>query len=221
MRGYKATINTVLNPDKYPLPTFDDLFVKLSGGVIFSKLDLYQTFTQLRVDEESSKVLKINTIKGLFTVYRLPFGINAAPGMFQRLMEGLLADILGVAILIDDIVVTKSTIPEHDERVKEVLDRVHKYGLKLKRSKCVIGVPEVVFLGFRINKDGIHPLQQKIDATEDAPSPTNKSELQVLLGIINFYDRFLPCRATKFECLYRFLDKNSTWEWTKEHEEAV
>lgn len=54
---YKATKNTVLKLEKYPLPLLEDLFVKSSGGSIFSKLDLDQAFSQLTVDNYSSKLL--------------------------------------------------------------------------------------------------------------------------------------------------------------------
>ena len=74
------------------------------------------------MDEESSKVLTIYTIKDLFSVHRLPFGISAAPGIFQRMMEGLLSSISGVAILIDDVVVTGKTKEEHDQRLDLVLN---------------------------------------------------------------------------------------------------
>ena len=106
---------------------------------MFSKLDLDQAFTRLKVDEDTAKVLTINTINGHFTVHRLLFGISPAPGIFQRLMEGLLADIPGIAILIDDISVSGKTKSEHDQRLKEVLNRLHTYRLKLKKNKCLLG----------------------------------------------------------------------------------
>ena len=100
---YKATVNKVLRPDEYP--TIEDILGKSSGGTIFLKLDLDQAFTQLEVDDEAAELLTINTVKGLFIVNRLPFGISAAPGIFQRLMERLLAGLPSVAVLLDDIIV--------------------------------------------------------------------------------------------------------------------
>ena len=37
---YKVTVNAVAKPEVYPLPGVDDLFTALSGGTLFSKLDL-------------------------------------------------------------------------------------------------------------------------------------------------------------------------------------
>ena len=129
----------------------EDLFIKLSGATVFSKLDLDQAFTKLPVDDYSTKLLALITIKGLFTVHRLPFRISTAPGIFQRMMKGLLADIEGVTILMDDILVGGKSIEQHNQLVKEVLDRLHSYGLKLKKKKCEFNVSELEFLGYKIS----------------------------------------------------------------------
>ena len=57
------------------------------------KLDLSQAYQQLRLDEASKKLLKINTHKGLDCYTRLPFGIASALAMFQRTMDVVLQGI--------------------------------------------------------------------------------------------------------------------------------
>ena len=37
---YKVTVNTVSKLDHYPLPKVNDLFTAMSGGKLFTKLDL-------------------------------------------------------------------------------------------------------------------------------------------------------------------------------------
>jgi len=63
---YEVTINPVLVVDKYPLQRLDDLMVQLSGGQKFSKLDLSQAYLQVELDNESRKLVTINTHQGLF-----------------------------------------------------------------------------------------------------------------------------------------------------------
>ena len=48
---YKQTVNQVTIPDKYPLPTVDDLLASLSGGKALTKLDLAHAYQQLVLDE--------------------------------------------------------------------------------------------------------------------------------------------------------------------------
>ena len=63
---YKVTINKVAQIDVYPLPHIYDLFAALTGGTVFSKLDLSNAYEQITLDEESKKYTVINTHKGLF-----------------------------------------------------------------------------------------------------------------------------------------------------------
>lgn len=217
---YRSTVNEVTNTDTYPLPTLNEAFAELQGGVIFSKIDLEQAYTQVRVDDKTAKLLTLNTPKGLYKVKRLAFGVKACPGIFQRLMSSLLAGIQGTAVLLDDIVISGSNMKTHNTRLQMVLQRLQEAGLRVNKGKCAFAVPWVQFLGFVIDQSGIHPTKQKIDAIEGTPAPENVKELQAFLGLLNFYDRFLPHKATIAEPLYRLLEKGSTWTWNKKCQEA-
>lgn len=49
----------------------------------------------------------------------------------------------------------------------------------------------------------------------EAATPTNKTELQAFLGLLNFYSIFLPHKASVAEPLHRLLDSTSPWSWGK------
>ena len=100
---FKVTVNPVAKLDRYPIPCIEDLLATLGGGKSFSKLDMSQAYQQVELDESSRQFTVINTHKGLFEYTRLPFGISSAPAVFQRVMEGLLQDIPGVVVYIDDV----------------------------------------------------------------------------------------------------------------------
>ena len=51
---FKVTINQALAIDQYPLPKPEELFATLTGGKVFTKLDLSQAYLQLQLDEESA-----------------------------------------------------------------------------------------------------------------------------------------------------------------------
>ena len=51
---------------------------------------------------------------------------------------------------------------------------------------------ELIFLGHIISKDGIKPDPKKINAITNMPIPTNKTELQRFLGMINYLEKFVP-----------------------------
>ena len=52
---YSVTVNAISILDSYPLPRADDLFTAMSGGKLFTKLDLSHAYQQLPIAEESKK----------------------------------------------------------------------------------------------------------------------------------------------------------------------
>ncbi|KAL3205994.1 hypothetical protein MRX96_040441 [Rhipicephalus microplus] len=217
---YKCTINKALQQHAYPVPVVSHVLASLSGGTIFAKLDLAQAYQQLPVTDESAAAQTIVTHRGAFRVRRLQFGVSVAPGIFQNLMETLLRGIPGVIPYFDDVLIAGASGQELLSRLREVLRRFQDAGLKVKREKCQLGVAQVEFLGFRIDAEGIHPTPEKTQAILGAPRPSNKTELQAFLGLVNFYHAFLPHKATVAEPLHRLLDKKATFVWGQTQQRA-
>ena len=208
---YKVTINPALQVDPYPLPRVDELFASLSGGERFTKLDLSRAYLQMELDEESRQYCTINTHKGLFQVNRLPFGVASAPSLFQRCMETLLKDCKGVCVYyIDDILVTGWTTQEHLQNLDRVLEVLASAGIRLNRSKCLFLASRVEYLGHVIDKNGLHPSQEKVKAIQDAPPPKNLTELRAFLGILNYYGKFLPHLSTQLAPLHCVVAEECT-----------
>ena len=217
---FSVTVNQVSRLDSYPLPKPEDLFARLAGGKTFSILDLSQAYLQIELDKDSRKFVAINTHKGLFQFTRLPYGVSSAPGIFQRTMEALLQDIPAVMVYIDDILITGKSEEEHLETLQRVLVRLEESGLKLKRSKCLLMPPSVTYLGHKIDKDGIHPLAEKVRAVQKAPEPKNVTELKAYLGLLSYYGRFMPNLAHMIAPLYHLLCASTHWQWTSQEQNA-
>ncbi|XP_036002862.1 uncharacterized protein K02A2.6-like [Fundulus heteroclitus] len=216
---YKLTINQASQLDTYPLPKVEDLFAMLAGGQTFTKLDMSHAYQQLLLDEESKQYVTINTHKGLFKYNRLAFGVASSPGIFQRTMDNLFQNLPHVAVYLDDILVTGSTEEEHVRNLDQVLRRLSEAGLRLKRSKCVFQAQSVTYLGHRISAQGLSPVEEKVRAIKEAPSPKNVAELRSFLGLVNYYGKFLPDLSTVLAPLYKLLHKDSWWKWQQAQEE--
>ncbi len=217
---FKMTINQASKLDRYPIPRVEDLLATLAGGKTFSKLDMSQAYTQLPLEEKSKDLTVINTHKGLFRYTRLPYGVSSAPGIFQRVMEGLLKSIPGVVVYMDDILVTGPSDQEHLASLEEVLQRIESVGLRLKKSKCFFMQRSVVFLGHLVDAQGLHPLPEKVQAVREAREPRNVSELRSYLGLLTYYSRFLPNMASILTPLYFLLRKSTPWKWSGKEREA-
>ncbi|XP_060542061.1 uncharacterized protein K02A2.6-like [Pantherophis guttatus] len=217
---YRCTINKALAQSAYPVPVVQHLLHSLGSGAIFAKLDLAQAYQQLPVDDKTAEAQTIVTHRGAFKCNRLQFGVSAAPGIFQSMMERLLQGVPGVVPYFDDVLISGDSRTQLLERLRLVLQRFKAKGLRVRRDKCIIGVQEVEFLGFLIDSTGIHPTKSKVEAIHEAPSPKNKTELQAFLGLLNFYAIFLKQKATVAEPLHRLLGKSASWKWGQEEEAA-
>ena len=135
-------------------------------------------------------------------------------------MEGLLQDIPGVIVYLDDELVTGLNKEEHLKNLDKVMDRLKSAGVTLKQPKCIFLAPSVEYLGHIIDKDGLHPAPEKVRAIHDIPEPRNLSELKSFLGLINYYSKFMSNLAMYLSPLYRLMQKDVKRSRTKEHSEA-
>ena len=217
---YKVTINLAAKTDTYPLPKIEDLVASLSGGKLFSKVDLASAYQQIQLEEQSKEYTTINTHKGLYCYTRLPFGVASAPSIFQRTMENILQGINHVCVYLDDILITGSTEEEHLQNLDKVLTRLENAGIRLKRDKCVFLLPAVEYLGHKISGQGLQPTDEKIQAIQKAPAPKDITQLKSFLGSINYYSKFLSNLSNTLAPLYRLLQKKAKWCWGPEQKES-
>ena len=217
---YKVTVNQALDVEEYPLPTPEELFSTLSGGRIFSKLDLSQAYPQVSVDEASKPYLRVNTHRGLYVYNCLPFGVASVPAIFQKIMDTVLQGITGVTCYIDDILVSSPDEETHIQILGEVFDRLEKHGFRLKQNKCEFLLSHIEYLGHVVNEAGLHPLPSKVEAITKAPIPVNAQQLRSFLGLVNYYGKFIPNLAIHLHSLNQLLQARKKWKWSRECAEA-
>ena len=77
------------------------------------------------------------------------------------------------SVYIDDILVFSENVEEHIGHLRQVFSRLCEVSLKLHPQKCVLGCPEVHYLGYVISAEGILPNPDKILAVKEFPTPIN------------------------------------------------
>ena len=133
---FSTGVNGCLKDHSLPLPSPENVFAKLNGGKVFSKIDLSDAYLQMEVDDECSKVLTISTHKGLYNLDRLPFGLKVIPSLFQRVMDTMLAGLDFVIVYLDDILIKSENSDQHCDHIKEVFRRIDDCGFLLSSEKC-------------------------------------------------------------------------------------
>ena len=83
----------------------------------------------------------------------------------------------------------------------EVLRRFKKHGARLKREKCSFLQRSIEYLGHRVDAEGLRPTAENVKALPDARQPENVSELLSYLGLLRYYQKFLPDLGTVLEHL--------------------
>ena len=119
-------LNAVTIKDKYPLPLMNELLEHASKAKIYTKIDLKNSFNNIRIAEGHEWKTAFRTRYGSYEYLVMPFGLTNAPSTFQRLMDHVLAGLVdkGVVVYIDDILIYSDNLEDHIKLVKEVLRRL-------------------------------------------------------------------------------------------------
>ena len=135
-------------------------------------------------------------------------------------MDQVLEGIPQMQCILDDMIISGKTEQDHLNNLEMVLSRLHKHGLRANSSKCEFFHDKIEFCGHEISQDGLHKSQKKIGAVVNAPHPENVSQVRSFIGLINYYQHFLPNLSTLLQPLNKLLEKGSKWKWTPQCEEA-
>ena len=208
------------------MPTLEELLPELSKAGIFSSFDAKDGFYQVSLDEESSKLTTFWTPPGRYRYLRMPFGISLAPEVFESKLQECLADLPGVKVIRDDILVVgygetdSEALINHDQNVIQLLERARQVNLKLNKSKVKLRQAEVKFMGHVISKDGLKPDPDKVTAIKNMPKAESESEVLTLLGFVNYLSKFLPKLSEVSAPLRELTTEHAEFTWASQHDEA-
>lgn len=218
---YRA-LNAITVKDSYPIPRIDQLTDIQVNSTCWSKMDMASAYNQFPVKEESVKLTAFVTRYGTFECTVMPFGLCNAPATCMRYMQHVLRDLLDtcVVVYLDDVLVHSPTREQHLTDLRNVMDRLQKADLRLKRKKCFFGVDQVEYLGFVISKQGISMDPKKVTAMLSWPRPKSVTDVRSFLGLVGYYRKFLKGFADVTAPLVELTKKNVPWDWDAAQEYA-
>ena len=215
-------VNCTNVAQKVHVPTVTVLALYCDSTV--SVVDAKNGLWHVQLHEESSLLTTFGTPWGRYRWTRMPFGISPAPEEFQRRLENAFQGLDGVMPIFDDTLIfgvgdsEKDALTDHDQKLKTLLQRCRDKGIKLNKEKLKLQRSEVTFMGHSISSDGLKPDPAKIQGIQEMPSPTCKQDVNRLLRMVNYLQRFAPKLSEITAPLRDLLKEQTCFQWDAVHE---
>lgn len=152
----------------------------------------------------------------------MTFGLRNVGATFERCMQKCLLKQLGrnAHVYVDDVVVKTEKRVTLLEDLKETIENLHRFQIKLNPEKCVFGVPASQLLGFLVSEHGIECNPMKIKAIERMEVPTRLLDVQKFTGYLASISRFISRLGEKALPLYQLMKKTTFFKWNDKADEA-
>ena len=207
-----------------PIPTTEELRHKLRGSDTFSTVDMVHSFHQFVLEPEARKLFTFRGPGGLYRYKRLVMGNSPASSEAHKRVKMVVAGCEGVCQIKDDILVYGSGA-EHDQRLRQVLERFREAGLTLRREKCYLGKKEVKWFGMIYNKFGMSSDPEKVAVIRDWPAPRTVRDVKSFLQTVQFNAVYMAAELEgemnypELTAPLRLLTRRKTkFSWTEVHQ---
>ena len=156
----------------------------------------------------------------------MPFGLCNATANFQRLMAQALTRVTKKygnlkMCYVDDMVIATPTLEDHIDRLDEVFGCMKRAGLKCKPSKCEILRDSIKYLGRMVDRHGVRPDPEAVEAVLTWKAPRTDAQLLSFLGFANYYRERIKGYADKVYPMQKLMrNKWKKFEWNDEAEVA-
>uniref|UniRef100_A0A0N5BYR6 RNA-directed DNA polymerase n=1 Tax=Strongyloides papillosus TaxID=174720 RepID=A0A0N5BYR6_STREA len=210
-------INSLIEQQSHVIPRIDKITEEAAGKNFYTSFDLKAGFHQIPLDENSRKIAAFVTHEGIFQYKVMPMGLTGSPDKFQEIMDEVLFRLPNCYVYLDDILTCASDENIHLDNIDAILQRIAEFSMKINIAKCQFGRPSAQYLGFVLDKQGIHPNPEKVKAINIKPIPRTPKEVKSFLGAASYFRRHIKNFSAIAEPLYK-LDRKFVWEDT--HTEA-
>ena len=211
-------INSHIKSKNFPLSSSKNFFDGASNFKYFCILDIKNAFLSIPLTERARKLLAIITPFGTFLPNRTPYGLKTSPSAFCFCLYKVIGDLKFCHYYMDDIHVGGTTKEELFNNLLQILERLHKFNLKIQLSKTKFYVKSVKVLGVIFSAVGKRIDPDKIAAIKNFGEIDTLKKCQSFLGMLAFIGSFIPHFSSTCAPLYALLkdQKTKKYEVTKE-----
>ncbi len=213
--GDYRPVNIFISIPQDFIPIVQYELIKAAQFKVYVDLDMANSFHQIPLSEEFSKLLSVKTPWGLFRPKFLPEGVGPASGLLQNIVRDIFSDFLEWTIVIfDNFLVLANDYRDAYEKLKKILCRCREKGIVLKLKKSWIGVTKVTFFGYEVTYGRWKLSDSRKEAIAAIPFPTSTKEMQRFLGAALFFHHHVANYSEWSAKLYEMIHTNFNWEPT-------
>ncbi|GJW63006.1 reverse transcriptase domain-containing protein [Tanacetum coccineum] len=202
-------LNKACPKDGYPLPKIDSKVESLCGYPFKCFLDAYKGYHQIKMAKENEEKTAFITSQGILCYSKMSFRLKNVGATYQRLVDKAFQKQIGrnLEAYVDDLVIKSCTEQEIIWDVEETFRTLRKINKKLNPKKCTFTMKEGVFLGYKVNYDGLTVCPDKVEAVLSLPSPKCLKDVQRLNGKLASLNMFLSKSAKRSLPFFKTLKK--------------
>ncbi|GJZ85082.1 reverse transcriptase domain-containing protein [Tanacetum coccineum] len=150
-------LNKAYPKDGYPLPEIDWKVESLCGFPFKCFLDAYKGYHQIQMAEEDKEKTAFIMSQGIFCYTKMPFGLRNARATYQHLVDKAFHKQIGrnLEVYVDDLVIKSHMEDEIVKDIEETFKTLKEINMKLNPKKCIFGIEEGMFLGYKVSTRGL------------------------------------------------------------------
>ncbi|MEL7520270.1 MAG: RNase H-like domain-containing protein, partial [Cyanobacteria bacterium J06553_1] len=185
-----------------------------------SRLDVKSGYHKLRVAEADVEKTAFVCPMGQFEFLAAPFGLTNLPSQFSKMMANILQPIVGrfAVVYLDDVVIYSETVEDHLQHLRETFTILRANRIILNEDKTVLGLTRMAYLGFMVEDGHLSIDDGKMKAMSGLNPPGNVPELRSILGLFNYFRRFIKGYGDLIAPLSELLKKDKKFEWAANQE---
>ena len=214
LSNYTKTLPTLM-------PTVDQMMRTISEWKYIITADLKDAFYQIPLAKDSMKWCgTVTPFRGIRIYLVASQGLPGSSEWLEELMCLLFGDKVQrgiVAKVADDMFVGSQSIEELYKNWSEVLETLHKNGIKLKASKTIIAPTHAQILGWDWNNGTITASSHKILPLSKCDPPITVTALRSYIGAYKFFNRVIRSCASFLDSLEKAIagkQKTEKIVWT-------
>ena len=220
---YRA-VNKYVKSFHFPIPDVIKELHKAAGFTCFIDLDVKNAFHGIRIHEETSRILSVQTPYGQYQPKFLPEGVAPASAVLMSVMSQIFADYHEWMIVIfDNILVLALNYDDAFDKLVKVISRCKERNVVLKLSKSRFGYGSVEFFGYLCTNGSYSLSEERIKEVTSIPFPSGKNrtkQMQQFLGAAMYFKPFIYGFSEKTARLNDMVAKQFDWSedsWRRDY----